>query len=462
MEKPSSFKTLKLSQNLLVNLDTLGFHKMTPIQEKALPIVLQKQDLIGQAKTGSGKTAVFGLGILSKLKEKLFRPQALILCPTRELALQVAVDIRQLARGMKNIKVQTLTGGTSEYFQEKSLHHGTHIIVGTPGRVQKFLKKRILDSRAITTFVLDEADRMLEMGFFEDIKMIESFMPRQKQTLLFSATYPETIKELSHGLLQSPEFVKVDVKHEEGKIKQHFFEVQDHKAKKHILPRLLAKFQPCSCLIFCKTKQICQDVTKTLQKKGHSALAIHGDLDQKERTLVLTKFSNQSGLILVATDVAARGLDIKDLGAVINYDLPRDPEVYTHRIGRTGRAGKEGMALNLFIERERHLLEELDESDNDLSWNLEKAEDLPLDENFDSTPPMTTLLIYGGKKNKIRPGDILGALTGDAGLSGNSVGNINLLDRFCYVAVESKEADQALSRLQAGTIKGRKFRVSKI
>ena len=454
MENTTSFDTLSLNQDLLLNLETLGFKKMTPIQEMALPILLENKDLIGQAKTGSGKTAAFGLGILSKIEGKLFRPQALIICPTRELALQVAEDIRQLARRMKNIKVQLLTGGTSEYLQEKSLHHGAHIVVGTPGRVQKFLKKGILKPFAIKTFVLDEADRMLEMGFQEDIQKISSFVPKIRQTLLFSATYPDSIKELAQGLLRYPEFVKTDVKHQKDKIKQLFFEVPDHKKKKETLPQLLDQFNPNSVLIFCKTKQICQDVTKTLNKKGLYALTIHGDLEQKDRTLVLTKFSNGSCRILVATDVAARGLDIKNLGAVINYDLPQDIEVYTHRIGRTGRADKEGLALNLFIERERAFLEGLDDS----SFSFETASS---EGCFDSTPLMETLLIFGGKKNKIRPGDILGALTGDAGLPGKSVGNITLLDRYCYVAVEKAHSQKALTHLQNGKIKGRKFRVSK-
>ncbi|MCK6595554.1 MAG: ATP-dependent RNA helicase DbpA, partial [Bacteriovoracaceae bacterium] len=345
----NSFKTLALNSKLHQNLDSLGFSSMTPIQAEALPFILEGHDLIAKAKTGSGKTATFGLGILNKIEIEKKKLQALVICPTRELAVQVAEELRRLARNIPNCKILVITGGASEYQQLNSLDHGAHIIVGTPGRLLKFLNKGAIELETISFLVLDEADRMLDMGFQEDMEKIISYSPKNKQTLLFSATFPLEIEELSANILVDPKKVEVDSKHEKNIIKQIFVEVSDHKQKSEALVRLLGEYKPASTVVFCKTKQICGDVAKFLGREGISALPIHGDLEQNERTVVLTKFSNHSCLVLVATDVAARGLDIKDLEAVINFDLPNDADTYTHRIGRTARAGKVGLAFSLFV-----------------------------------------------------------------------------------------------------------------
>ena len=454
----NSFKTLALNHKILQNLDSLGFSAMTPIQAEALPFILAGDDLIAKAKTGSGKTATFGLGLLNKLVIENKKLQSLVICPTRELAVQVAEELRRLARNIPNCKILVITGGASEYQQLNSLDHGAHIIVGTPGRLLKFLKKGAIDLNDLSFLVLDEADRMLDMGFEEDMEAIISFTPKEKQTLLFSATFPPEIEELGANILKNPKKVEVDSKHEKNIIKQTFVEVSDHREKSEALLRILGDFKPASTVVFCKTKQICADVAKFLSREGISALPIHGDLEQNERTVVLTKFSNHSCLVLVATDVAARGLDIKDLEAVVNFDLPQDADVYTHRIGRTARAGKVGLAFTLFVGYEKEKCLEIEnylETENE----YKAMDDFSADSRFDLTPPMKTIYINGGKKDKIRPGDILGALVNVAGLTATQVGNISILDRQTYVAIDASVARQTISKLAGEKIKGLKFKV---
>ncbi len=454
----NSFKNLSLNPKILENLDSLGFASMTPIQELALPLILEGHDLIAQAKTGSGKTAAFGLGMLNKLNPTEKKLQSLVICPTRELAVQVAEELRRLARNIPNCKILVITGGVSESQQISSIEHGGHILVGTPGRLLKFLKKGRIILDTIDFLVLDEADRMLDMGFQEEMEAIMSYTPVEKQTLLFSATFPPEILELSKDFQKNPKHLAVDTKHEKNIIRQVFIEVGDHRQKIQALGRVLGHYQPESTVIFCKTKQICADVAKYLAKEGIPSLPFHGDLEQNERTVVLTKFSNHSARVLVATDVAARGLDIKDLEAVINFDLPTDAEVYTHRIGRTARAGKVGLAFSFFVASEKEKCEEIE------NYLETKNEYLALDELSSSTryevsAPMKTMYINGGKKDKIRPGDILGALVNEAGLLGSEVGNITILDNQSYVAILSEKMDQAISKLSCGKIKGRKFKV---
>lgn len=454
----NSFKTLALHPKILENLDSLGFHSMTPIQEMALPLIMEGCDLIAQAKTGSGKTAAFGLGILNKINPDNKKLHSLIICPTRELAVQVAEELRRLARLIPNFKILVITGGESEYRQLSSLDHGGHIIVGTPGRLLKFLKKGAIDLATIEFLVLDEADRMLDMGFSEEMEAIIAFTPKKKQSLLFSATFPPEIVELSEAFQVNPERLTVDSKHQKDSIRQYFINVEDHQKKNEALIKVLGNFRPESTVIFCKTKQICADVAKSLGRQGISALAFHGDLEQNERTVVLTKFSNRSCRLLVATDVAARGLDIKDLHAVINYDLPTDAEVYTHRIGRTARAGKEGLAFSFFIDREKEKLEEI-ENFLEIKNEYLKLGELKPELHFDLMAPMKTMYINGGKKEKVRPGDILGALVGEAGLLASAVGTITILDHQSYVAIESESIHKAIESLNVGKIKGRKFKV---
>jgi len=452
------FQSLELKGELLKNLESLGFKAMTPVQQESLPLVLKGDDLIVQAKTGSGKTAAFGLGILNKLQEKKFAVQALIICPTRELADQVSSELRRLARYTQNIKVLTLCGGDHEYKQNRSLDHGAHIVVGTPGRLLKFLQKGILDLHFLKTLVLDEADRMLDMGFSDVIHEIIACAPKQRQTLLFSATFPPQIKVLSQDIQNAATFIKIDSTHEPNVIKQYFYEVAKQEQKIDALFDLLTHYQPESCVIFCRTKLMCDDIAGYLQDEGLSALAIHGDLEQSERTLVLTKFSNKSCLILVATDVAARGLDIKELEAVINFDLTSDPEVYVHRIGRTGRAGHEGLALSLFTPKEREKIKTI-EAYTKRKVFIENSENLKREEPVIKEPLFKTLLISGGKKQNLRPGDILGALTKDAGLKGSDVGQIKIMDTISYVAVSSDKATRVAKFLNGSKIKNLRFRV---
>ena len=342
----AAFATLSLSPAALANLGQLGYQTMTPIQAASLPLALQGRDLIAQASTGSGKTAAFGLALLHRLQPRNFAVQALVLCPTRELADQVTAELRRLARAEDNIKVVTLCGGVALRGQVSSLQHGAHIVVGTPGRIMDHLDRGNLSLDGLQTLVLDEADRMLDMGFFDDIAKVARQCPAERQTLLFSATYPEGIAKLSQQFMRNPQQVTVQAQHAETKIEQRWYEVKDGE-RLHTVARLLAHFRPASSIAFCNTKQQCRDLVGVLQAQGYVALALFGELEQRERDQVLVQFANKSCSVLVATDVAARGLDIAQLEAVINVDVTPDPEVHVHRIGRTGRGDAEGLALSL-------------------------------------------------------------------------------------------------------------------
>ena len=333
----TSFSRLNLAPAVLANLESLGYLQMTPIQAESLPHVIAGRDLIARAKTGSGKTVAFGLGLLNLLEQQTFMVQALVLCPTRELADQVAKELRRLARTSANTKIVTLCGGAPFGPQVGSLEQGAHIVVGTPGRILKHLQKRTLYLGKLRAVVLDEADRMLDMGFHDDIAAILSTTPPQRQTLLFSATYPETIRELSAAFQREPVEVTVESQHSDLKIKQRFYEVEKGKRTK-TLAALLAQYKPASTVVFCHTRQQCQEVTEELQQRGIQALALHGDLEQKERDLVLVRFANRSVPVLVATDVAARGLDIKELEAVKLRTAARPGDLCApHRPYRPGR-----------------------------------------------------------------------------------------------------------------------------
>ena len=456
----NKFSTLPLAPAMLANLDSLDYRQMTPIQSASLPQMLAGKDLIAQAKTGSGKTAAFGIGLLHTLDAGQFKVQALVLCPTRELADQVGKEIRRLARATANIKLLTLCGGTPLGPQVGSLEYGAHIVVGTPGRILKHLGKGTLNLDHVRTLVLDEADRMLDMGFYDDIAAIIAATPEQRQTLLFSATYPDAIKQLSAAFQRQPVEISVDAIHSDGMIKQHFYEVAKEQ-RTQTLAALLAHYQPESSVVFCNTKQQCQEVADDLQQRGFHALALHGDLEQRDRDQVLALFANKSCSILAATDVAARGLDIKDLQAVINFELSRDPEVHIHRIGRTGRAGKEGLALSLFTPAEAYRVNAIENYQHS-PVKIEKAATLDGGAGFALQPPMITLTIDGGRKNKVRPGDILGALTGEGGIPGDAVGKIDVFDFIAYVAIKRAMANQALACLTEGKIKGRRFKVRKL
>jgi ATP-independent RNA helicase DbpA len=430
---------------------------MTPIQARSLPLILAGSDVIAQAKTGSGKTAAFGIGLLERLVVTTFSVQGLVLCPTRELADQVSKELRRLARFTDNIKILTLCGGVPFGPQLGSLEHGVHIVVGTPGRILDHLRRGSLHLKSLRMLVLDEADRMLDMGFQEELGAIVAAAPPNRQTLLFSATYPESIAAMSATVQHQPVTVQVEAIHDGAQIQQLFFLVEKDE-RIAALARILGHYRPESTLVFCNTRKECQEVAEALTARNFSALAIHGDLEQRERDQVLARFANKSVSILVATDVAARGIDIKELTAVINYELTRDPETHIHRIGRTGRAGEEGLALSLVTATENKRIAAIEEYLGTTVPRVE-LESLSMPSAAALKPPMVTLCIDGGRKNKVRPGDILGALTGEMGIPGSEVGKIDVFDFHTYVAIRMASANLAMARLSDHKIKGRFFKI---
>ena len=454
------FSSLALSKAQLANLVSLGYHSMTPIQAQSLPAILQGKDVIAKAKTGSGKTAAFGLGLLNKLNPRFFGVQVLVLCPTRELADQVGKEIRRLARATSNIKLVLLCGGKPIGPQVGSLAHGAHIVVGTPGRIQDHLRKSTLKLDGLTTLVLDEADRMLDMGFIDVMQDIIDQTPSSRQTLLFSATYPDTIQQISRRFQKKPLMVTVESGHQPSVIEQLFYEVKKHERNDSLLA-LFEHYKPDSTVVFCHTKKQCDEVAVWLREHDIEALAIHGDLEQRERDQVLVRFANNSCSVLVATDVASRGLDIKSLQAVINYELPRDPDTYVHRIGRTGRAGEKGVALSLFTEAEQTRVKAIASYQKKPSI-IDVTESLDRDSSFKLQPRMVTIQLDSGRKDKLRPGDILGALTGEAGLIGSQIGKIDIFDMSSYVAIERTALRQAMNYLSEGRVKGRSIRARKV
>ncbi|WP_438768288.1 ATP-dependent RNA helicase DbpA [Kushneria sp. TE3] len=460
-EAVTDFAALDLPPTLAENLATLGYHTMTPIQAESLPLMLAGRDVIGRGRTGSGKTAAFGLGLLARLDVKRFCVQTLVLCPTRELADQVGEEIRRLARGLHNVKVLTLCGGVPVGPQRESLAHGAHIIVGTPGRVEDHLRRGSLSLDALTVLVLDEADRMLDMGFQDALDAIIEVTPRRRQTLLFSATWSESLAPVAARVMQDPTTVEVDTDHDEHSIRQHFYAVDNDTARLEALRRLLLKYRPTSSVVFCNTRREVQSVSDALNDHGFDAAALHGDMEQRDRDRTLILLANGSISILVATDVAARGLDVEALDAVFNYQLAHDVETHVHRVGRTGRAGGQGTAHSLVGERERARLS-LHETQQDGPVTLEALPDASVLTRSPFKPAMATLVIDAGKKQKIRPGDIVGALTGEAGIDASQVGKIRVLDRNAWVAVHRDVADAALLHLNNGRLKGRSFRARRV
>ena len=453
-----AFSNLALNADLLKNLESLDYHSMTEIQAKSLPPILEGKDIIAQGKTGTGKTAAFGLGLLQKLNVKRFRVQTLILCPTRELADQVSKEIRRLARTVHNIKVLTLYGGVPFGPQIGSLEHGAHIIIGTPGRIEDHLRKGTLRLDDVDMLILDEADRMLDMGFQDSIDNIIEQAPSDRQTLLFSATFPDNISSIAKRILVDPVTVKVESTHSDSTIAQYFYKVENNEDRMLALRLLLLNYQPESSIVFCNTKREVQDVAEELKNRGFSAISLHGDLEQKDRDQALIRFSNKSASILVATDVAARGLDIDNLSAVFNFHIAHDQEIHIHRIGRTGRAGSKGLAFSFYTRKDSHRIALIEDY---LDRTITAAE-LPSGDVLDNQPTestMITLRIEGGKKQKIRPGDIVGALTGQDGIEGTQIGKIQVSDNWAYVAVERSSIKLAFKKLSEGKLKGRKFRI---
>jgi ATP-independent RNA helicase DbpA len=452
-----TFNELPLSPGILATLQQLEYLTMTPIQAASLPITLAGHDLIAQAKTGSGKTAAFALALLTRLNPRHFAVQAMVLCPTRELADQVTQEIRRLARYEDNIKILSLCGGTTMRPQMASLEHGAHIVVGTPGRIMDHLDRGSLKLDALNTLVLDEADRMLDMGFYDDIAFVVKQCPTERQTLMFSATYPEGVSRLARQFMHNPHEVKLLEKHEHNKIRQRFYEV-NNEDRLQAVGILLKHYRPVSTLAFCNTKQQCRDLLDVLHGQGFHALTLNGDLEQRERDQVLIQFANRSCSVLVATDVAARGLDIAQLEAVINVDVTPDPEIHVHRIGRTGRADENGWALSLCSSGEKRRVANIAQMMG-IAPEWHELASLQNDNDAPLVPPMVTLQILGGRKEKIRPGDVLGALTGEAGFTREQVGKITVTDQSTYVAVARNIANVAVKKLSAGKVKGKTVKV---
>jgi len=459
----TAFATLPLQPALLASLETLGYADMTPVQEQSLPPMLAGRDVIAQAQTGSGKTAAFGLALLQALQVETIRLQALVLCPTRELADQVSKAIRKLAANIPNVKLLTLCGGMPLGPQLASLTHDPHIVVGTPGRVQEHLKRGSLHGGGIKVLVLDEADRMLDMGFSEAIDDIVGRIAKHHQTLLFSATYPDEIRAVSKRVQQEPVEITVEAPAEaKPAIEQQFIEVEPAHKLDALAQLLTGERGPDSkwdgALVFCNMRKDVDAVAQELDRRGYSALALHGDMEQRDRDEVLVRFANKSCNVLVATDVAARGLDIVALPLVVSFDIAHDPDTHTHRIGRTGRAGESGLAITLCTPRERPKAANIEAIMGvPLPWRALKL--APPRGKTLNLAPMKTLVIDAGRQDKLRPGDILGALTGDAGLDANDIGKIDVYATRAYVAISRALANKALERLRAGRIKGRNFRV---
>ncbi len=464
---PVNFSDLKLPTALQDVLAEIGYTTLTPVQAQSIPVLLEGRDLIGQSRTGSGKTAAFSIPILRNINVKSRVVQALVLCPTRELCAQVAREMRRLGRRHPGLQVLVGSGGQFIAPQIGALEKGAHIVVGTPGRVLDLIKRKKLVLTRTTTLVLDEADRMLDMGFQEDMEEILAALPRQCQTVFFSATFPDSIDEMSRKYQRNPVRVTIETPVDEIPAIVEIFHEAAREEKTLALAQVLRHHDPESAIVFTNMKAVAQEVAEALEKSGISAASLHGDLEQFDRDRVMARFRNRSVRVLVATDVAARGIDVEALDLVVNFDCPAKPDVYVHRIGRTGRAGKSGVAISIITPKEQYKLELISEyTKRPARVSRLPGEKNALHENapkgkVTSSARMETISISAGRKDKLRPGDILGALTGEAGgLKGEDVGKIEIHDRISYVAVRKEVAQHALKSLEQGKIKGRTFRVT--
>jgi ATP-independent RNA helicase DbpA len=455
----TKFTTLPISVDLLKNINALGFEEMTEIQAAALPLLLKGHDLIAQAQTGSGKTIAFGLSLIQQLNIDTKSPQSLVLCPTRELANQVTTVLRQLARTTPNVKILTLGGGGPIRPQEKALSHGVHVVVGTPGRIAKLLRKGSLDLQKLQTLVLDEGDRMLEMGFQNELDAVIESSPTNRQTLLFSATFPESIQRMAENFLNQPIKIELHQNEVNQAVTEYFYRIEDNQSRIQAVKTLVTQ-HPQSTVVFCNTKRETIELTDELIDSGYVALDLHGDLDQRDREETLIKFTNQSITTLVATDVAARGLDISAVEAVINFSVVKEVQTHVHRVGRTGRAGAKGVAYTLVGEREDYQLMKL----QDFLGKEFELKPFP-DQAFQlkpPQPPMVTLLVKIGKKQKLRAGNLLGLLTGNDGLTGKDIGKIHIQEHISFVAITKDKVEEALSILEKERWKNKTISVTPI
>lgn len=517
------FSELNLSKELQKAVEDMGFEEATPIQARSIPYIMEGRDVIGQAQTGTGKTAAFAIPILEMISTEHKGVQALILCPTRELAVQVAEEIRKLAKHKRGIGVLPIYGGQPIDRQIRALYGRPQIIVGTPGRVMDHMNRNTLKLENVKMVVLDEADEMLDMGFIDDIELILKAVPEKRQTVLFSATMPPPILDITKKYQKNPQIIKVVHKELTApKIEQVYYEVKE-KAKPEILSRLIDIYNPRLSLVFCNTKRKVDELVTELQGRGYFADGLHGDMKQIQRDRVMSKFRSGNVDILVATDVAARGIDVDNVEAVFNYDIPQDEEYYVHRIGRTARAGRTGRAFtfvvgmkeiyklrdiqryskakivlqkcptagdveevrtNTYIEKIKEAIEEnhlnryaaaieklIEEDYNTLDiaaallkmamGDKPKAEEAP-QEDFEDTgaePGMVRLFINVGSSQKIRPGDIVGSIAGETGIPGKLIGSISIHDKFTFVEVPKEYAHDVLSIMKDNQIKGKKINI---
>jgi ATP-independent RNA helicase DbpA len=460
MTEQTAFQSLPLREELLSAMRVIGFSTMTSVQQRAIPIALSGKDVIAKASTGSGKTLAFGLPILQQLDATQRAPSSIVLCPTRELAEQVAEQLRDAAKHLANTKILTLCGGVPMPPQIASLSHGANIIVGTPGRILDHLSKRRLDLSRVTHLVLDEADRMLDMGFEDALAAVLQSVPDSAQCLLFSATFPPEVESIVNGLAPTAERVDVTEAEVLPDIQQLIYRV-DNKLRVETLKAVITEYQPPRCIVFCATKDETQRVTDELQASGFSAVCLHGDLEQRERTEMLAMFSADCAIVLIATDVAARGLDIEDVPLVVNFRVSEDVSTHVHRIGRTGRAGKAGLAVSLMAAQDEIFVARIEEHFNQ-SIPSKGAQSLRFHANRIVPPAFNMVIIKGGKKEKLRPGDILGALTQDAQVPNEDIGKIKITATTSYVAIKQRSIKRTLAFFRDGKIKGKRLRARKI
>ena len=523
------FDELGIIPQILRGVEEMGFEEMTPIQAKAIPAVLEGGDVIGQAQTGTGKTAAFGIPILQKVDTSRKSTQVLVLSPTRELAIQVAEEIRNLGRYMHGVKILPVYGGQDITKQIRSLKGGIQIIVGTPGREMDHLRRKTIRCDEVNTIVLDEADEMLNMGFREDIETVLEYLPQERQTVLFSATMPKPILEITRKYQHDATMIKVTKKElTVSNIEQYYYDVK-RKDKVDVLSRLLDYYNPKVSIVFCNTKRMVDELSRELTMRGYFAEGLHGDMKQGQRDRVMGNFRKGNTDILIATDVAARGLDIDDVEAVFNYDIPQDDEYYVHRIGRTGRAGRTGKAFSFvkgkevyklkdimrycktkiyaqpipssedvaqikaekIMDRIAAMIEETDLRDmiNFIEKQINESDFTAMDiaaaflkqeiggatsaptpygggkgggYDFGDTGAengMVRLFINIGKKQKIKPGDILGAVAGESGISGDVVGTIDMYDKFTFVEVPIEYGNKVLAAMKNVKIKGKDINI---